>query len=528
MGAPMVLPPEDDPLMSTLEVPRKTHASAMRAWPLLTVLAHPDHSRVGDVVWLALGRTEISRLTPEFEPPEGGDRRALQDRFISRQPIILSVGDDGAVRLDPGTGRIELVADGRHVDRAERLDAGTLARGVVLELSDRVTLYLQTVTRDHAAWSESLGLVGHSPSMEAVRRQILQVADLDVPVLIRGESGVGKELVARAVHAASGRVDGPYEAVNMAAVPSTLAASELFGHEKGAFSGADRGRAGYFERADGGTLFLDEIGDTPPDVQAMLLRVLETGDVQRVGAERTRSVSVRVLAATDADLERATRTGEFRTPLFHRLAGYQIHVAPLRERRDDIGRLFHHFVRDELTALGAAHRLDRHRETPWVPAALVARLARYDWGGNVRQLRNVTRQLVIANRDADEMSWQRHVQKLLPPTSARPERASVRVPAHAKPPRPVYRKPSDVAEDEVVEAMREHGWRLAPAAKALNISRTTLYALVEESTLVRKASDLSAAEIRAAVDLAGGLTGAALQLEVSTHALKIRMSALGM
>ncbi len=513
--------------MSTLEVPRKTHAAAMKAWPMLTVLAHPDPSRVGEIAWLALGRTEVCRLTPEFEPPGGGESRALQDRFISRQPVVLSVGNDGAVRLDPATGRIELVADGRHVDRTERLDPKTLADGVVLELSERVALVLQTVSRDHAAQGDSLGLVGHSPSMEAVRRQILQVADLDVPVLIRGESGVGKELVARAVHAASGRAEGPYEAVNMAAVPSSLAASELFGHEKGAFTGADRARAGYFERADGGTLFLDEVGDTPPDVQAMLLRVLETGEVQRVGADRTRSLSVRVLAATDADLERATQTGDFRTPLLHRLAGYQIHIAPLRERRDDIGRLFHHFVRGELTALGAAHRLDGERASPWIPAPLVAKLARYDWDGNVRQLRNVARQLVIANRDADEMSWQRHVQKLLPNTT-RKRRDTTRGPAPKAVARAAYRKPSEVAEDELVESLREHGWRLAPAAKAMNVSRTTLYALVEESSKVRKASDLDAAEIQAALDVDDGdLDAAARHLEVSTHALKIRMSALG-
>ncbi len=518
---------DHDELMSTLEVPRRAHEATMRSWPMLTILAHPDPARVGACAWLGVGRTELSRLAPLFEPPTGGPARGLDDRSISRQPVLLSVTKDGAVRLDPGQGRIEVISAGRLLDRAERIDASLLERGVVLEIADRVALLVHTVPRARTALPDTLGLIGRSDAMETVRRQVLQVADLSIPVLVRGESGVGKELVARAVHRASKRGCAPYEAVNMAAVPPTLAASELFGHERGAFSGADRARRGYFERADGGTLFLDEIGDTPVDVQALLLRALESGEIQRVGADRTKTVSVRVVAATDADLEAASARGDFRGPLLHRLAGFQIQVPPLRRRREDIGRLFFHFVREALDSMGGADRLgapttDTRR--PWIPTALVTTLCHYDWPGNVRQLRNVARQLVITNRDVDEMAWQAQIADLLPPRSGA---TTTQAPA-PKPATPTrsYRKPADVGEDELVSALRAHGWRLAPTAKALEISRTTLYTLVERSSRIRKASDLSGAEILASLESEGAVAPAARKLEVSTHALKLRMKAL--
>src|SRR6185436_13729067 len=174
---------------------------------------------------------------------------------------------------------------------------------------------------------------------------------------LRGETGTGKELLARAIHQASSRRAAPYFALNMAAIPASLAAAELFGAAKGAFTGADRRRVGYFGRAQGGTLFLDEIGELPADLQPLLLRVLENGEIQPVGGEETLRVDVRILAATDANLESAIEEGRFRAPLFHRLSGYELRLPSLRERRDDIGRLFIHFLRQELAALGEADRL---------------------------------------------------------------------------------------------------------------------------------------------------------------------------
>ena len=174
--------------------------------------------------------------------------------------------------------------------------------------------------------------------------------------------------------------------------PPTLAASELFGHVEGAFSGARGRNVGYFGRADGGTLFLDEIGETPVDVQPTPLRALESGEVQQIGARGVRRVDVRLIAATDADLEGMARAGSFRAPLIYRLATHEIRIPPLRERHDDIGRLLRHFLADELTKAGRVDELRRPpTQDPWLPGPVVERLACYDWPGNVRQLRNVSR-----------------------------------------------------------------------------------------------------------------------------------------
>ena len=188
-------------------------------------------------------------------------------------------------------------------------------------------------------------LVRLSPAMQAATATIKQVAQSDVPVLLRGETGVGKDLVARSIHERSKRREAPFVAVNCGGFTEELFSSELFGHKRGAFTGAARDHDGFFLRASGGTLFMDEVGETPPDLQVMLLRTLETQEIQAVGASRSRRVDVRLVAATDADLERMTEDGGFRLPLLHRLAGYEIRVTPLRERRDDIARLFFYFIR---------------------------------------------------------------------------------------------------------------------------------------------------------------------------------------
>ncbi len=214
-----------------------------------------------------------------------------------------------------------------------------------------------------------------------------RVAATDVPVLVTGESGTGKELVARRLHARSARAAGPFVAVNAAALPEALAESELFGHERGAFTGADRARAGRFEEAHGGTLFLDEIGDLAPALQAKLLRVLEDRRVRRLGSERDVVVDVRLVAATNRDLAREAETGVFRRDLYFRLAVVPVALPPLRERPGDVSLLARHFV----SRLAARHRVPVPEVTP---EALDA-LARHDWPGNVRELRNVLERAVV-------------------------------------------------------------------------------------------------------------------------------------
>ncbi|HKI60241.1 MAG TPA: sigma-54 dependent transcriptional regulator, partial [Mariprofundaceae bacterium] len=230
-------------------------------------------------------------------------------------------------------------------------------------------------------------IIGRSQAMQQLFRTLGRVAASDLTVMITGESGSGKELVAQELHQRSQRKDQPFVPINTAAIPGELLEAELFGHEKGAFTGADKARPGRFEQASGGTLFLDEIGDMPAALQAKLLRVLETGSVQRVGSNKDISVNVRLLAATHQDLQVKIRKGEFREDLYYRLNVIPVHIPPLRERRDDIPELAEFLLKQ------AAVELDMN-----VPILLddgLELLKRYDWYGNVRELKNVMRRLAI-------------------------------------------------------------------------------------------------------------------------------------
>lgn len=234
------------------------------------------------------------------------------------------------------------------------------------------------------------GMVGASPIMREVFRKIALYAPADAAVVITGETGTGKELVARALHDAGLRRDASYVAVNCSAISENLLESELFGHEKGAFTGALRSHRGRFERADGGTLFLDEIGDMPLHTQTKLLRVLEAGVVERVGAERERRIDVRIVAATNVPLEQAVGQGRFRSDLYHRLSVLRIHLPALRERSEDIPALVGHFLRQ----FSRKYRRTIHRLTP----EAIALLQSYLWPGNVRELRNVLERVFIETR----------------------------------------------------------------------------------------------------------------------------------
>ena len=230
-------------------------------------------------------------------------------------------------------------------------------------------------------------ILGKSQAMQQLFRTIGRVAASDMTVLITGESGTGKELVARELHRQSPRANHAFIAINTAAIPAELLEAELFGHEKGAFTGADKARAGHFEEADGGTLFLDEIGDMPLALQAKMLRVLETGEVQRVGSTKTRRVNVRLLAATHQYLQDKIKKGQFREDLYYRLNVIPVHVPPLRERSDDIPEL--------AAALLASAAEELHITPPILMDDAIGLLKRYDWQGNVRELKNVMRRLAV-------------------------------------------------------------------------------------------------------------------------------------
>ncbi len=302
----------------------------------------------------------------------------LSDPFVSARHL----------RIEPRAGRWYLVdlgstngtlLGGSRVERAE------LPFGMPLQLGDVELLLEPPAPSEVARPAVFEQMVSKDPGMRRLFELVERVAPSDAAVAILGDTGTGKELVARALHSRSPRASGPFIPVNCSAIAETLIESELFGHEKGAFSGADRLRKGAFEEAHAGTIFLDEIGDLPFDLQAKLLRTLELGEVKRVGASRPITVDVRVVAATHRDLRAQVRAGRFREDLFYRLCVVPLTVPPLRQRRGDVRLLAETFL-SASAPRGVALR--------WSDEALT-RLEGYDWPGNVRQLRNVVQRALL-------------------------------------------------------------------------------------------------------------------------------------
>ena len=304
-------------------------------------------------------------------------------------------------------------------------------------------------------------IIGQSAAMQALYELVEQVAPYDLPVLITGESGVGKERFADALQHLSSRADGPFVPLNCAALTPTLVESELFGHRKGAFTGAVADRRGRFEEAHRGTLFLDEVGELASDVQAKLLRVLQQGEVQRVGEDRTRTVDVRVLAATNRDLRVEVAAGRFREDLYYRLVGVEIAVPPLRERLDDLPLLAEHLL-GRFDA--AEHRRGRPaRGLVLSEDALAAYLAQ-PWPGNVRELENVLR-----------MAWiKTPIGGALQPAPAGPA-------APASSSSPLEGTLAELEQAAIERALATHGGNVSAAARALGIDRTTLHRKLKKS-----------------------------------------------
>jgi nitrogen regulation protein NR(I) len=317
-------------------------------------------------------------------------------------------------------------------------------------------------------------LIGTSRAMQHVCKEIGRVAAKPVTVLIRGETGTGKELIARAIYQHSDRAKEPFIAINCGAIPENLIESELFGHERGAFTGADQRRIGRFEQANKGTLFLDEIGDLPPHTQVKLLRVLQQQSFQRVGGSETISVDVRIIAATHRDLEGAIHEGKFREDLFHRLNVVTISLPPLRERREDVPLLVQHFLRKYAADFGV--------EAPAITPEALAALQSEAWPGNIRELENVTRRLLLDARGlAIQGETVRRVLAARPADAAQP-RSSLSALATALLSRAQRGEIPDAHGQLLSEAEREiitqaillADGNQAKAARWLGISRLTL------------------------------------------------------
>ena len=373
------------------------------------------------------------------------------------------------------------LADNLENERMRRARETLQRRGPMTEVH-----HLRREVRECGAFGT---MVGKSRPFLGVIEQGELIASTDTTVLLFGETGTGKELVARAIHARSRRAQGVFVAVNCAALPSTLIESELFGHEKGAFTGALDRKPGKFELADGGTIFLDEIGDMPLEAQAKLLRALQEREVTRVGGTKTISVNTRVIAATNQDLLSRARTNLFRADLYYRLSVFPISLPPLRERREDIPLLVGHFVERFAARV--------HTAIPDIDGDAMDRLVSYDWPGNVRELQNVVERVVIlargkpigaemiASATTGSARPSRNTVTITEPASGKDPGGASTQPAAAHPraePDPVY----PLAEAErlaILQALQVAGWRISGkggAAEVLGLKPTTLHAKMKK------------------------------------------------
>ncbi len=305
---------------------------------------------------------------------------------------------------------------------------------------------------------DSRDLVYASEHMRFAVETARQVAYAPVPVLIEGESGTGKELIAKLIHSASPRSEGPFVPVNCGAIPPALFESELFGHRKGAFTGARRTRAGLFEVASGGTLFLDEIGELSPAMQAKLLRVLQEGSVRRVGDDHLRQVDARIVAATNKELEAEMRAKRFREDLFFRIGVVRIFLEPLRARKEDILALLKHFAGKHAGLLG--------KHAPVFAEDLVALFTKYSWPGNVRELENEVQKLVVLASDGKPLGASRVSRRI---------REGARRRAAAEDGGALRERVACFEREVIKETLERYGWNKTQAAKYLGITRQGLH-----------------------------------------------------
>ncbi len=403
-----------------------------------------------EVVLGASATANLRAVAEELERRTGGDRHQWIPALVAEPSGCAPFPAEATLSRFDARGRPGYTLILRNVD--ERLEAERTIRQLTSQAE-----YL----REELAARQGFGeILGDSPALRAALEAVAQVAATDATVLLLGETGTGKELFAQAIHDRSPRRDGPLVKVNCAAIPATLIESEFFGHERGAFTGATQRREGRFALADRGTIFLDEIGELPLELQGKLLRVLQEGEFEPVGGTRTRKVDVRVLAATNRDLERAAREGTFREDLYYRLSVFPLRLPPLRERDDDVVHI----------ASAVAAKLARAMGKTVAPidATDVAALRSYSWPGNVRELRNIVERAIITSR-----SGRLDLERVLPASDPVPHGGAPRCSGEIL----SERQMRQLEKDNIVAALERAGWRISGdggAAQLLGLSPSTL------------------------------------------------------
>lgn len=408
---------------------------------------------------LELAKTERFDLILSDVVMPGRDGIALLEDF-------KAIGLATPVVMMSGQASIEMAVKATRTGASDFLEKPISTEKLLLTVENALRLkHLEEENRDLKRRLGRHHIVWASPAMKEVMAQVDQVAASETRVCIRGETGTGKELIARTLHEKSPRRAGPFISLNCAAVPSELMETELFGHEKGSFTGAASRHTGKFEQAHHGTLFLDEIGDMPPTMQAKLLRVLEEGEIERVGGDKPFPVDVRVVVATHRNLEEQVRQGLFREDLYHRVFVFPINLPPLRERREDIRVLAEHFVRQ----LEEQNNWKLKRFSP----EAMTELAGYAWPGNVRELRNVIERALLMSPPGEVVDAE-SVTRALPRTA---------VSAHARASTfstalgtgPLAQRVEAFERETLLEELKLHHHHMTNTAKALGLERSHLY-----------------------------------------------------
>lgn len=463
----------------TLTSPVQAASNGPERLLALTVLWHPDRTRIGQQFFgpAGPGALALGRFAPLFRHP-GQEGTPLEHRCIARAPIELVREYGDTVRMEIPDSRMALRLDGAPLCGVTRLDEQQVQRGAVLELGATVLVCLHWASRlpQHNPVPELLGV---SSLVLALRDQVRQVARTNLHVLLLGETGTGKDVAARAIHAGSMRARSPYVAVNMATLNEALAAADLFGAAKGAYTGAQTARGGLFADAGDGTLFLDEIGDTPAGVQPMLLRVLESGEYRPLGARADVHTKARLICATDQDL--AARG--FNQALLRRLEAFVMRLPPLRERREDIGILIEHFLHQWSEQHGVVLEL---------PLSFIGELCQADWPGNIRQLRHVVRRAALAVQAGEQPQLANFYE-------VRQAEERIAAPVEAQKTGSKRVKLAALETDAVLSAMDCNGWQISGAAQQLGVSRPSMYKLIESHPGIRRAEAISVEELQAAL-----------------------------
>ena len=429
----------------------ETSASLKRDYDVLTASNADDAERI-------LAKERVQLLITDLRLP-GRDGLALLENAKTTHP-------DLPVIVISGHGTIEEAVKAIRMGAADFVEKpfGPDRLHVTVERALELKMLQRENERLRALAGSGDEMVGTSGALEHVREEVAKVARTDAKVLVTGESGTGKELVARAIHRASARARGPFEKLNCAALPKDLVESELFGYEKGAFTGATQMKRGRLEASDQGTLFLDEVGDMSLETQAKFLRAIETGEIERLGSTRTISVDARIVAATNKDMPAEIAAGRFREDLYYRLNVVPIHLPPLRQRRDDIPLLIAHFVGRMCAEHGRPPR-EFTKEA-------VDRLTRYAWPGNIRELKNlIERVLIMTEGDSVDLA---EVEEVLPTD------------ADEGPPSEIKAARDKAERDTILSTLKQCQWNVTEASRRLGMDRGYLHRKIKRYGLVRE------------------------------------------